>query len=325
LYKIIQLIVEFSAISILFLSLLIQVGFWLIIFRKLALCDTSTPNNLDLITSASVIICSKNNAANLKSYLKTFLSQEFPDLKVLLVDDYSDDETPELIKDYQQTERHLRYHKVTKNSPGKKQALKEGIVKSKTEWLLFSDADCAPKSDTWATKMIEAALFSGRSIVLGYSPYRTNGSFLQQWIHFEAWITGVQYLSYVLMGTPYMGVGRNLLFKREIIQPEVIAEHEDIISGDDDLTVNLIANKDNTTICIDSEAFVLSESLNTWNAYFSQKTRHFSTAHRYKLIHKLLLSLYSMSQVLFFITLFIVLLLGNYAFALCLYLKRKKW
>jgi len=221
----------------------------------------------------------------------------------------------------QSKERYLNYYKVIKNKDGKKGALLMGIDISRHSWLLMTDADCKAQS-RWIIKLMSSAQRQNVKIILGYSPYLNSGSILHNWIHFESWITGVQYLSYAEVGLPYMGVGRNILYDKSILDKTTIEQNIDLSSGDDDLTINAISNAQNTGICLDPETFIYSQPSNTWKAYFSQKIRHFSTAHRYKLKHKMMLSLYSLSQLFFHVLIFLLLLHGAYALSLALYFLR---
>ena len=62
----------------------------------------------------------------------------------------------------------------------------------------------------------------------------------------------------------------------------------------------MAANKKNTAINIDQEAFTLSKPVNTWKQWLNQKRRHYTTGKYYKKIHKFLLGTYSMSHFLFY-------------------------
>ena len=70
--------------------------------------------------------------------------------------------------------------------------------------------------------------------------------------------------------------------------------------GDDDLFINLVANKQNTRVVIDPEAFTLSEAKKTFGHWIRQKNRHFTTGKYYKSKHKFILGLYSTSQFLYY-------------------------
>jgi len=300
---------------------LIQLFFWYSFFNRLSKISVKDPSDCEF-NPVSVVICAKNAAEDLKLNLPTILAQSYPEFEILLIDDNSEDDTANTIHRMQQKERYLNYRKINKNIAGKKGALADGIANSRHSWLLLTDADCLPKSANWIKSMLTSAQSDKAKIILGYSPYANDGSILQSWVHFEAWLTGVQYLSFAVKGLPYMGVGRNLLYNKTLIKPENISKHSDLASGDDDLTIQEIANATNTSICLSPSSFVETQPAKNWLEYFKQKRRHFSTGHRYKFIHKFLLSSYSLSQVLFYVLLVLLIIKQAYLIALGLYFTR---
>jgi hypothetical protein len=101
-------------------------------------------------------------------------------------------------------------------------------------------------------------------------------------------------MSYALAGTPYMGVGRNLAYKKNVFfRNKGFSNINYIPSGDDDLFINKVANKKNTAIVVDKDAFTLSDPKKTWRDWKRQKNRHYSTGKFYKSSHKFLLGLYT--------------------------------
>jgi hypothetical protein len=77
--------------------------------------------------------------------------------------------------------------------------------------------------------------------------------------------------------------------------------HINIKSGDDDLFINQIANAKNTAICFSKESFTESIPEKKFRKWIDQKRRHISTASYYKFKHKVLLTLFYMSQILFWV------------------------
>ena len=95
---------------------------------------------------------------------------------------------------------------------------------------------------------------------------------------------------------PYMGVGRNLSYKKDLFfRNKGFSAINHVPGGDDDLFINKVATKDNTAIVVDPDTFTLSEPKKTFGEWFRQKTRHYSTAKYYRPRHKFLLGLYSAS------------------------------
>ena len=109
----------------------------------------------------------------------------------------------------------VKIEKHVKHGIGKKFALTLGIKAAKHEYLLLTDADCKPTSKNWLSKM--AANFSDvKQIVLGYGAYKKEKELLNTMIRFDAFHIAFQYFSFALAGETYMGVGRNLAYKKSV-------------------------------------------------------------------------------------------------------------
>src|SRR6185436_19414615 len=120
-------------------------------------------------------------------------------------------------------------------------------------------------------------------IVLGYGAYHKTKGLLNKLIRFETFHTALQYLSYALAGVPYMGVGRNLSYKKDLfLRNKGFASINHVPSGDDDLFINKVATKKNTKVLIDRDAITRSIPKTTWGAWLRQKARHYTTARYYK-------------------------------------------
>ena len=121
----------------------------------------------------------------------------------------------------------------------------------------------------------------------------------------------MQYFSFAKFGIPYMGVGRNLAYRKDVFyKVNGFIDHMHINSGDDDLFINSVANKNNTALCYSPNSFTKSIPKLSFMTWFIQKRRHISTAKHYKLLHKLLLAEFYSSQFLFWL-LSIILMVVN--------------
>ena len=252
----------------------------------------------------SVIVCARDEAGNLGRNLPGVLVQTYNTThEVIVVNHNSQDETRFLLDEFKKTFKQLsavNLEQEAKGIPGKKYPLSIGIREAKHEILLLTDADCVPSSEFWMQKM-QDGYDNGIEIILGYSAYHKKKGILNKLIRFETFHSGIQYLSYALSGMPYMGVGRNLSYKRDVfLRNKGFSSINHIPSGDDDLFINKVATAKNTRIVIDQDAVTLSEPKKTWGEWVRQKTRHFSTAKYYKPKHKFLLGLYTISQFLFY-------------------------
>ena len=281
----------------------IQLFYYLFFFLRLALFN-SKPKNISQTHPVSVIICSRDEAANLVKNLPGALVQKYKTThEVIVVDDNSLDESKYIIEEFQRKFRQLQFVELKQEArfiPGKKFPLSVGIKTAKHEIVLLTDADCVPASEFWIEKMQEA-FTDGIEIVLGYGAMHKTKGFLNKLVRWETFHTALQYLSYAKSGIAYMGVGRNLSYKKSVFfRHKGFAAHNHVPGGDDDLFINKAATKKNTAIVVDKDAFTLSAAPKTWKQWIRQKKRHYTTSKYYKAGHKFLLGLYAFSLFLFY-------------------------
>ncbi|HEU5168623.1 MAG TPA: glycosyltransferase [Chitinophagaceae bacterium] len=272
----------------------------------------------------SVIVCARDEDENLARHLPGLLVQEYSSTyEIIAVNDNSVDDSKYILQELKKTFKDkLHVVELTQEAKlinGKKYPLSIGIKEANHEVMLLTDADCVPASEHWIQKMQEA-YHDGVEIVLGYGAYHKRPGLLNKLIRFETFHSAIQYLSFALAGIPYMGVGRNLSYKKELFfKQKGFSSINHIPGGDDDLFVNKSANRKNVAVVIDKEAATLSIPRKTWNSWLKQKYRHYTTAKYYKPVHKFLLGLYTFSQ-FFFYPLFIAsILLYDWRLALIVF------
>lgn len=295
-------ILEICLLGALVFCFLVQLYFSLFVHLKLASVVIKVVPEAKK-SPISVIICARNESENLQRFLPSILNQDFPDFEVVVVNDRSWDGTAEILEEFEKKYDRLKVVTVAEGDKfiaGKKFAVTMGIKAASHEWLVFTDADCEPASVNWLTHMQQPQKDS-TEIILGYSPYFKKRSLINVLIRFETFFTAVNYLSYALKGMPYMGVGRNMAYKKTLFfKNKGFAAHMHIPSGDDDLFVNANANHKNTEIRIHRESHVWSEPKTSFLAYLRQKKRHFGAGKLYKPKHKFILSTQIIVQFLFY-------------------------
>jgi len=252
----------------------------------------------------SVIICARDEDENIARNLPGVLVQKYLSThEVIVVNDNSVDDSKYILEELQKTFKFLQIVDLKQEAKlisGKKYPLSIGIKEAKHEIVLLTDADCVPASEFWIQKMQDAYV-NGTEIVIGYGAYNKRPGLLNKLIRFETFHSALQYLSFALAGTPYMGVGRNLSYKKDVFfRNKGFSSINHIPGGDDDLFINQVADKHNTSVVIDKDAITLSQPKGTFNEWLRQKTRHYSTARYYKTGNKFLLALYSVSQFSFY-------------------------
>jgi biofilm PGA synthesis N-glycosyltransferase PgaC len=281
---------------------LIQLFYWLWFYLAPDFYKPVPDNQLK--EPVSVIICARNEAENLRKFLPSVLKQDYPSYEVIVVNDCSEDNSYEVLGQLLKQFPHLRISSISKDpkfAHNKKFAQFIGIKAASNELLIFTDADCEPVSDKWLLNM--ASNFdSNTDIVVGYGGYMKRPGLLNWYIRFDSMFIAMQYIGMALKGIPYMGVGRNLAYRRSLFfRNKGFGTHSHVISGDDDLFINSVASKINTKVELREESHTRSVPSSSFSEFVKQKQRHFTTAKFYKTGHKLLLFLEPFTRMLFYI------------------------
>ena len=297
----------------------IQLFYYLFFFLRLAIFKTR-PKTISQTHPVSVIICARDEAANLVKNLPGALVQEYKTThEVIVVNDNSLDESKYILEEYQREFKQLQLVELKQEArfiPGKKFPLSIGIKTAKHEIVLLTDADCVPASEFWIEKM-QNGFNDGIEIVLGYGAMHKKKGFFNKIVRWETFHTALQYLSFAKAGMAYMGVGRNLSYKKSVFfRHKGFSAHNHVPGGDDDLFINNAATKKNTNIVIDKDSFTLSEPSSNWKQWIRQKKRHYTTSKYYKPLHKFLLGLYAFSLFLFYPLFFVSLFLFSWKLTL---------
>jgi cellulose synthase/poly-beta-1,6-N-acetylglucosamine synthase-like glycosyltransferase len=295
-------------VAVLYITLIItaviQVGIYWLKFRKLAFFNPTVLEGDK--KPVSVIICARNEYDRLKKNLAAVLEQNYLSFEVIVVNDCSWDESATLLDEFSKRYSNLKIVTIKeqeKYTHGKKFALTLGIKAASNDVLILTDADCFPASKNWLS-LLQRNFSSGVNIVLGYSPYEKEKGILNKLIRFDTFYTALQYLSSAINGRAYMGVGRNLAYKKSLFfSSKGFAKHNHILSGDDDLFVNENADKGNTAIEINPESFVQTEPKKSFSHWYKQKKRHLSTSTYYRFSDKLILAIQNGSLLVFYIAL----------------------
>jgi cellulose synthase/poly-beta-1,6-N-acetylglucosamine synthase-like glycosyltransferase len=265
-----------------------------VLFYKQKRFDNSFP--------ISVLICARNESENLLKNIPLIAEQDYANFEIVIVDDGSEDNTSEVLNLLKNRYGHIQTYLFKQNQfskPGKKEVLSYAIEKSKNEFLLLTDADCKPNSSQWIQSIVNT-YSPVTEVVAGYGAYIYQKGFLNALIRTETILTALQYFAFAILGLPYMGVGRNLSYKKTtFFSGGGFQGHYDTISGDDDLFVQNVANKKNTKISLLPESITLSKAETSFIDWLKQKKRHLSAGFKYRIFIKLLLVLEPLSKAVF--------------------------
>jgi glycosyltransferase involved in cell wall biosynthesis len=131
----------------------------------------------------SVVIPTYNRAELLERAVNSVLSQTYPNLEVIIVDDASTDNTQDRIKDLQQVDHRIQYYRHLSNR-GAQAARNTGIHAANGRYIAFLDSD-----NEWLPRKLEKqmALFSSKAdslgaVYCGYWEVASRGDVLNEYL-----------------------------------------------------------------------------------------------------------------------------------------------
>ena len=299
--------------------LLIQLCIHWIRFSRLAFYKHHPrPKPDEALEPVSVVVCARDAYEHLTELIPILLSQDYPQFEVVLVNDCSDDETEEYLKDLERREPRikpvqLRQHLNFFN--GKKFPLSMGIKSASYDLLVLTDADCRPTSNQWLRSVVNH-YDRGTEVVIGYSRHQRRGGILNLMMRFESLQSGILYLSAALAGKPYMGVGKNLSYRQRLFfKNKGFIEHYAMEAGDDDVFISQVATKKNTRVQIDDSNTIEVFSTTSMGSWIRERTMRYSTIAMHRRGARAMMALHYWSQALFYVS-FIALFFLPPAFTL---------
>ena len=258
----------------------------------------------------SVIVCAKNEENNLRNYLQALLTQDYPLYEVIVVNDGSVDNTRTFLEYWEKRYNNLRITFVpigAQVTSTKKLAITLGAKAAQYDYLLLTDADCRPESTHWISEMMNGFRDANTAIVLGFGAYFVKPGLLNRLIQFDTLFNGLQYLGMAASGHPYMGVGRNLAYRKDLFFAHGgfygLLNNK---AGDDDLFINREATKSNTAVVCTPDSLTWSVPKTSLGDWLRQKRRHLSVAPHYKLSTKLRLGLEPVTRGLLYAALIVL-------------------
>lgn len=250
----------------------------------------------------SVIIVTKDSGTILEENLPAILEQDYPEFEVIVINDKSAGEDDDILKRLS-----ARYPNLYQSFiPGsaryvsrKKLGIAMGIRASRYEWLVFTEPYCRPVSKNWL-KSLANHFGEKTDIVLGYSNYQPQQGWFARKITTIEFFRALRFLGAALAGRPYMGIGRNLAYRKSLYeQHKGFSDHLQLKRGEDDLFINAVARKGNTRVATEEESIVRMPVPPFKRIWYEEQMNQMVTGHYYRGISRLMNSFETLTCILF--------------------------
>lgn len=244
----------------------------------------------DPTVQITVIIPARNESANITKCLDALMYQDYPTAfwEVIIVNDFSDDNTTELVKQHPLS--NLRLIDMSEalqvgmaNTP-KKAAIRAGISMAAGTLILTTDADCIP-GKKWISTMAGYYRNGFTKMIVGPVTFSHIGGILSafQCLDFLA-LQAITAASHAL-GMHVMCNGANLAYTRSAFEEVGGFDSKDqLASGDDMLLLQKFRNRfpDDIVYAKNKDAIVRTHPETTLKKFISQRIRWASKARYYK-------------------------------------------
>lgn len=287
--------------------LVVQLIYYLVLYNRIGRRNRKAQRNelhfTQELPPLSVIICARDEAENLRRNLPAILTQDYPEFEVIVINDGEKNESEDYLLQLEEQYRNL-YHSFVPDSSRyisrKKLAVTLGIRASRYDWLVLTEANCQPQSNQWL-RLLARNFTPHTEVVLGYSGYERGKGWLRRCCAFDGLFNAMRYLGFALGGHPYMGIGRNLAYRKQLFYDQKgFSAHLNLRRGDDDLFVNQVAHGENTRVETDPEAIVRMQPIYRGKDWREEKIGYASTARQYKGLQRWLAGLETFSRLLFY-------------------------
>ena len=261
-----------------FLTLMVGLYALILLFFILGLY-LSKEKRTDSQPFVSVVIPARNEKEQIETVLHDVTHQTYPSdrFEVIVVDDESEDITPNLIQAFIQRCPNVKLLSSVDGNPNlkyKKKPLDVGIRAAEGEIILQTDADCRVTS-RWIETMV-SYFTSDVGMVMGHSQIDADGTRAQQVEALDFLMLSAAGRSTAQYGVPFAATGQNLAFRKEVfLQVGGFSPFADALGGDDTFLLQSIKNKSpwEIAIALDRQSFSRTSPSLSFSAFISQRIR----------------------------------------------------
>ncbi len=280
------------------------IGFFAVGFRRVRReAERDEAEAVEPAPFVSVVVAARDEETHIEACLRSILANDYPPdaFEVIVVDDFSEDETPGLVERFQHqnhpvfagnnddaptdtaTLRLIRMADRAEAPAGhKRHALHQGIETARGDLILTTDADCTA-GPRWIRTMT-ACFTDDTGFVAGPVRYRPGSTLFGhlQTLEFLALVaTGAGGIG---MGKPNMCNSANVAYRREVYERFGLMHHQDSENpaGDETLAQHLAAETAWTVrFCAHPAALIETDPVLDARAFWAQRRRWAGTGPRY--------------------------------------------
>lgn len=240
----------------------------------------------------SIIIPARNEAANITACMQSVVTNDYPQAhyEVIVIDDFSIDNTQEYVKVMQQKHSNIRLLALEEMIGNrsllayKKKAIELAIAQAKGDWIVTTDADCIVPIN-WLSNLNNYIQQTNAMFVAAPVSFIKTHSFISifQCLDFMS-LQGITAAA-VSAGFHSMCNGANLAYSKATFYASGgFKGIDNIASGDDMLLMDKIKKQYSNSIgfLFNEKSVVQTLPMTTWKDFINQRIRWASKTSKYK-------------------------------------------
>lgn len=235
--------------------------------------------------SVSVVIAARNEETHIKNCLESLLNQNhaFENLEIIVVDDQSEDNTADIVSNFQDNGIRLIQIRNDEKIGGKKVAIARGIAAATNGIIVTTDADCV-FPETWLNTLVSYREKTDAVFVAAPVMFRKEKNLFEKFQTLD--FLSLQGITAAAVHSNQFNMcnGANLLYTKEAFDGvKGFAGIDHIASGDDMLLMEKIekAYPGKVKYCYSRDAIVTTEPTESIKAFLQQRIRWASKAGNY--------------------------------------------
>jgi cellulose synthase/poly-beta-1,6-N-acetylglucosamine synthase-like glycosyltransferase len=234
------------------------------------------------LPSVSIVIPVRNEALHIEHLIYDLLQQDYPAhlIEIIVVDDHSEDQTPEIVRKINHERVHLialDQYLLTQEitTAYKKKAIEAGVQSAKGQLIMTTDGDCRVTSK-WVSSMVNIWATSGAKLLTGAVVMTETDTLFKKFQTLD--FLGMMGITAAMLKMKIynMANGANLLYEKSAFNSvDGFKGIDHLASGDDMLLMYKIAQKYDGAVAFakHSNAVVYTKTMTTLRDFLQQRFR----------------------------------------------------
>lgn len=236
----------------------------------------------DTLPEVSVVVIVGEDLSYIENGLPLLLEQEHPNFEVIAVNDCGGTSIDNALLRLQKAYPNLRFTTLKKDirfKHSRKIPLVVGLKAARYENIIITDPNCSPSNDKWLSYFCRG-FSGGGDLVIGYTGFEIESGMANRMIRASRLSMSIRYLRAAIGGHAYRGIYNNIGYTKNLFFNNRGFTHLRMSLGEDDLFVQKVATKTNTSVIINPQSTTRQQAMGGLKWWWNEQ-RYYTYSYRY--------------------------------------------